>query len=71
MLNLSFNLLLFAFFAFLTATVFFALSLAKQRKEQEHKQTKASKWGLAFSLLGLALSLGYFLLDGRFLVMHQ
>ncbi|WP_144559098.1 c-type cytochrome biogenesis protein CcsB [Shouchella miscanthi] len=60
MLNLSFNLLLFAFFAFLTATIFFALSLAKQRKKQEHKQTKASKWGLAFSLLGLALSLGYF-----------
>ncbi|MFB4211303.1 c-type cytochrome biogenesis protein CcsB [Shouchella sp. JSM 1781072] len=60
MLSLSFNLLLVAFFAFLTATIFFAFSLSKQRKEQTHTQTKASKWGIVFSIIGLALSLGYF-----------
>lgn len=60
MLSLSFNLLLFAFFAYLTATVFFAFSLSKQRKEEKSSHTKSSKWGITFVLVGLALSLGYF-----------
>ncbi|MBM7838261.1 cytochrome c-type biogenesis protein CcsB [Alkalihalobacillus xiaoxiensis] len=60
MLSLSFNLLLFAFFAYLTATVFFAFSLSKQRKEESSSHTKSSKWGISFVLLGLVLSLGYF-----------
>ncbi|WP_078391227.1 c-type cytochrome biogenesis protein CcsB [Shouchella patagoniensis] len=61
MANLSLNLLLLAFFAYLTATIFFVFSLSKQRKESAQAvQTKSSKWGIGFVLFGLGLSLGYF-----------
>ncbi|WMM32042.1 c-type cytochrome biogenesis protein CcsB [Shouchella clausii] len=63
MVNLSFNLLLFAFFAYLIATVFFAFSLRKRKKETESSKTasKESRRGFVFASLGLLLALGYFI----------
>lgn len=65
MANLSLNLLLLAFFAYLTATIFFVFSLSKQRKESVQVQTNSSKWGIGFVLLGLGYHLAISSQDGR------